>query len=197
MTAHAGLSFKKSPQAEAVGDVEEGRGLQANSPGFVTGGPVSLSSSLPFSPINLTFRVRMPATPLLCVQYMLTAHGVHADTHLYACACPHDCTCLRNRWLAHILFDNMALPDHSKNAFRYTQPAFCIGAVTEDHAITDDHDLCVLCVADAHPPVLTFALTTDCFVAMFGHAMYITVTTIVAHLPESEQLNGTTVFISC
>ncbi|DBB03271.1 TPA: hypothetical protein ACH3X3_010666 [Trebouxia sp. C0006] len=50
------LSFKKSPQAEALGDVEEGRGLQAAGPGLVTGGPVSLSSSLPFTPINLIFR---------------------------------------------------------------------------------------------------------------------------------------------
>ena len=54
---HAGLSFKKSPQAEALGDVEEGRGLQAAGPGLVTGGAVSLSSSLPFTPINLIFRV--------------------------------------------------------------------------------------------------------------------------------------------
>ena len=57
---HAGLSFKKSPQAEALGDVEEGRGLQAAGPGLVTGGPVSLSSSLPFTPINLIFRVSHP-----------------------------------------------------------------------------------------------------------------------------------------
>lgn len=150
VTVHAGLSFKKSPQAEAVGDVEEGRGLQANSPGFVTGGPVSLSSSLPFSPINLTFRVSMPATALLCVQYMLTAHGLHADTRLYARAGAHDCTCLHNRQLRRIPFDNVALPDRSKDPFRFTHTAFCIGGC---HASSDDQNLCVLCVVDMHAPV--------------------------------------------
>ena len=64
---HAGLSFKKSPQAEPLGDVEEGRGLQAAGPGLVTGGIVSLSSSLPFTPINLIFRVGYAPVTLVCL----------------------------------------------------------------------------------------------------------------------------------
>ncbi len=50
----AGLSFKKNPQALNGGDLEEGRVLQG--PRTVTGGPASLSSSLPFTPINLIFK---------------------------------------------------------------------------------------------------------------------------------------------
>ena len=54
---HPGMSFKKSPQAMSLSEVEEGRGLQAPAPGAIANSPVSLSSSLPFIPINLTFKV--------------------------------------------------------------------------------------------------------------------------------------------
>ena len=54
---HAGLSFKKSPQALSLSEIEEGRGLQAPVPGALANSPVSLSSSLPFVPIHLTFWV--------------------------------------------------------------------------------------------------------------------------------------------
>ena len=52
----AGMSFKKAPQAMSLSQVEEGRSLQALAPGTVARSPVSLSSSLPFTPINLIFR---------------------------------------------------------------------------------------------------------------------------------------------
>ena len=52
-----GLSFKKNPQALSGGDLEEGQGLQGAGPGTVGGSPVSLSSSLPFTPISLIFKV--------------------------------------------------------------------------------------------------------------------------------------------
>lgn len=52
-----GMSFKRSAQAMSLSEVEEGRGLQAPIPGVVANSPVSLSSSLPFIPINLTFKV--------------------------------------------------------------------------------------------------------------------------------------------
>lgn len=54
---YPGMSFKKSPQAMSLSEVEEGRGLQAPAPGAIANSPVSLSSSLPFIPINLTFKV--------------------------------------------------------------------------------------------------------------------------------------------
>lgn len=53
-----GMSFKKSAQAMSLSEVEEGRGLQAPPPGAVVNSPVSLSSSLPFIPIHLTFKVQ-------------------------------------------------------------------------------------------------------------------------------------------
>ena len=53
----SGMSFKKTAQAMSLSEVEEGRGLQAPAPGAIASGPVSLSSSLPFTPINLIFRV--------------------------------------------------------------------------------------------------------------------------------------------
>ena len=64
-----GMSFKKSPQAMSLSEVEEGRGLQTPAPGAIANSPVSLSSSLPFIPINLTFKVS-----LLCNSCMLASH---------------------------------------------------------------------------------------------------------------------------
>lgn len=63
------MSFKKSPQAMSLSEVEEGRGLQAPAPGVVANSPVSLSSSLPFIPISLTFRVNAN-----CCACMLGSH---------------------------------------------------------------------------------------------------------------------------
>lgn len=63
------MSFKKAPQAMSFSDIEEGQGLQAPAPGAVANSPVSLSSSLPFVPINLTFKVNC-----LCKACMLDVH---------------------------------------------------------------------------------------------------------------------------
>ena len=66
-SGHPGMSFKKSPQAMSSSDIEEGRGLQAPAPGAIANSPVSLSSSLPFIPINLTFKVNFLCAKLACL----------------------------------------------------------------------------------------------------------------------------------
>ena len=77
-----GMSFKKSPQAMSLSEVEEGRGLQAPAPGVIANGPVSLSSSLPFIPINLTFKVSKACKTFVNLANLTSTKQVTACTLL-------------------------------------------------------------------------------------------------------------------